>query len=69
VRCGGLRKLIAILVIIIAATSIVWMPALTFAVRDEMDKFQYYLKALEYLLAGLREYFNAVIALFKEAIK
>jgi hypothetical protein len=65
----GLRKLIAILVIIIAATSILWMPALTFAVRDEMDKFQYYLKALEYLLAGLREYFNAVIALFKEAIK
>ena len=64
-----MRRLVAILVIILAVTSIVWMPALVFAVRDEVDKLQYYIKALEYLLAGLREYFNSVIALFKEAIK
>jgi hypothetical protein len=66
---GSLRRLLVLLIVVLAVTAVVWMPAVVFAVRDEMDKFQYYLKALEYLLAGLREYFNAVIELFKEAIK
>jgi hypothetical protein len=63
------RKALLIVALILLASSPVWVPATVYAVKDESDKFQYYLEALKALLNGLVEYFKAVIELFKEAVK
>jgi hypothetical protein len=62
------RKALLIVALILLASSPVWVPATVYAVKDESDKFQYYLEALKALLDGLVQYFNAVIQLFKTAI-
>jgi len=61
-----MRKWI-VLLMLIAVSSIIWLPAV--AAFSHPDKYQYYIKALEYLLKGLQEYFKAVITLFREAVR
>jgi hypothetical protein len=63
------RKVVLLIALILLASSPVWVPMAVYAVRDEYDKFQYYLEALKAMLNGLVEYFKAVIELFKEAVK
>ena len=63
------RKLILISLVIMIATSIIWMPLTVYAATDNMDKFQYYVEALKAMVNSLRETLNAIIELFKEAVK
>lgn len=62
------KKLLLVLLIAIVATSIVWFPAVVMAVTDNLDRFDYYVKALEYGLKGLWYYFKFIVELFKTAI-
>ncbi|RLE87273.1 MAG: hypothetical protein DRJ67_05140 [Thermoprotei archaeon] len=61
-------RLIAIVVAGAGLTSIIWVPALALAATGQVDKFNYYVKALEYGLKGLIEYFNFIVELFKVAV-
>ncbi len=61
-------KLVAIALVVALLTSIIWVPALTLAATGQIDKFNYYVKALEYGLKGLIEYFKFIIELFKVAV-
>jgi hypothetical protein len=63
------RKVVLLIALVLLASSPVWVPMAVFAVKDSMDKFQYYVEALKALGNGLVEYFKAVIELFKEAVK
>lgn len=63
-----MRRWLALAIAVLIITSIIWLPAITFALTDNYDKFQYYVKALEYGLKGLVEYFKFIIELFKVAI-
>jgi hypothetical protein len=63
------RKLILLSLVILIATSIIWMPLTVYAVTDNMDKFQYYVEALKAMVDSLRETLNAIIELFKVAVK
>jgi cell division protein FtsL len=62
------RKVVLLVALILLASSPVWVPATVYAVKDETEKFQYYMEALKALLDGLVQYFNAVIQLFKTVI-
>lgn len=62
------RKAIIVLLIVLALTSILWLPATVMALTDNYDKFQYYVKALEYGLKGLEAYLRFIIELFKTAL-
>ena len=61
------RKVVAIIVAGVV-TMPLWLPAVALAVTDQLDKFDYYVKALEYGLKGLIEYFKFVIELFRAAV-
>jgi hypothetical protein len=63
------RKLILLSLVILIATSFLWMPLTVYAVTDNMDKFQYYVEALKAMVDSLRETLNAIIELFKVAVK
>jgi len=63
-----LRRLVVASVVVLLLTSIIWVPAIAFALTDNYDKFNYYVKALEYGLKGLQEYLKFVIELFKVAV-
>ena len=62
------RKLIVVVAVVLLLTSVLWFPAIALAVTDNYDKFEYYLKALEYGLKGLQEYFKFIIELYKISI-
>ena len=62
------RKTVIAIILFIAFTSILWIPATVFAITNSLDKFQYYVKALEYGLKGLEAYFKFIIELFKTAL-
>ena len=62
------RKALLIVALVLLMSSPVWVPATVYAVKDETEKFQYYMEALKALLDGLVQYFNAVIQLFKTAV-
>jgi len=61
-------KTIVLLLAILMLTSIIWMPLIVMAGTGNIGKFDYYVKALEYLLKGFQTYVDAVIKLFKTAI-
>jgi len=62
------RKRLAAILAILSATAVVWLPGVVCAATGQIDKYQAYLAALDYLLRGLIEYFKAVIELFKTAV-
>jgi len=62
------RKLIGILIVLLVITSFLWVPLVVFAVTDNLDKFDYYVKALEYGLKGLVKYFDFILKLFEKAV-
>lgn len=62
------KKTIFLIVSIVFLTAIIWFPALVLATTDNFDKFQYYVKALEYGLKGLTAYFEFIIKLFRYAV-
>lgn len=62
------RKIIIILLVLLAITSIVWIPAIVFAFQGQAEKFDYYVKALEYMYRGFVIYLQKVIELFKVAV-
>ena len=62
------RRLVAAALLALLLTSVLWAPAMVFAASGNPEKFDYYVKALEYLLKGLEKYFDAVVELFKTAI-
>lgn len=62
------RKVILVIILLTIASSIIWVPAIVLAASGNTDKFQYYLKALEYGLKGLSKYFEFIIDLFKAAV-
>ena len=59
-----MKKKLIIIGSILTATSIVWLPMIALAVSNP-DKLEFYIKALEYGLKGLKEYFQFIIELFK----
>ena len=61
-------KTIILLLTILTLTSIIWMPLMVLAGTGKIEKFDYYVKALEYLWKGFQTYVNAIIDLFKIAI-
>ena len=63
------RTLILLLLLMLTVTSIIWVLAVVYATTGSPEKFQYYVKALESMLEGLKEFFKAVIELFKEAVE
>jgi len=62
------RRLVVLGIIALLLTSVIWVPALVFAASGQPEKFQYYVKALEYGLKGLQQYFQFIIELFKAAV-
>lgn len=62
------RKLLAILIAVLILTSVIWLPALVLAVTNNFDKFDYYIKALEYGLKALVKYFEFILKLFEKAV-
>jgi len=62
------RVIIALIVLVLVISSIIWAPALAFALNNDFNKFNYYLKALEYGLKGLIAYFKFVEEMFKLAL-
>lgn len=62
------KRIVVITILVLLATSILWFPAVVFALSGCPEKFDYYVKALEYMFKGLVEYFKWVVELFKVAI-
>ena len=63
------KKIIIIIIGLLAITSFIWIPAIVFAITDNYDKYAYYLKALEYGLEGLKAYFEFIKDMFKLALQ
>jgi len=73
------KKLLTISLILLSSTAIIWLPGVVCAATGQIDKYQAYLAALDYLLRGLGEtlrlnveafgrFAEKVIELFKIAI-
>ncbi len=65
---GRISGRLVLLIVAALLTSPIWLPAVALAVTDQLDRFDYYVKALEYGLKGLIEYLKFVIELFKTAV-
>jgi hypothetical protein len=68
---GGvkMRKLLALgLVLLVLVAVFIFIPFAVAYSIGHPERFEYYVKALEYGLLGLKEYFKFVLDLFKEAI-
>jgi hypothetical protein len=57
-----------VLLVLTAVSVIAVAGAVVYAAGSDPEKFQYFVKALEYGLKGLKEYFNFIIELFKIAV-
>lgn len=73
------KRLFIVITITVLITSFIWVPALVFAVTDNLDKYDYYISALNNNLQGLIqalaantsdliEFFKANLELFSEAV-
>jgi len=61
------KRVVIVVLVVLSITSILWIPAVVFALSGCPEKFDYYVKALEYMFKGLVEYFKWVVELFKIA--
>lgn len=62
------KKAIILILIVLIAISIILLPAAVFAFQGQPEKFDYYVKALEYMYKGFIAYLQKVFDLFKAAI-
>ena len=62
------KKLLALVTLFVVISSLIWIPALVFAVTDTGDKFAYYIAALERMLLVHAETLGKIIDLFSEAV-
>jgi len=59
------KKAIAIIVVLAILIAFVGVPATTALALGHPERFEYYVKALDYALRGLVEYFKTIIELYK----
>jgi hypothetical protein len=62
------KKAIAIIVVLAILIAFVGVPATTALALGHPERFEYYVKALEFALRGLQEYFKTIIELYKLTI-
>ena len=62
------RTAVILGLVLLACTIFLFAPATVALAEGHPEVFNYYLKALEYGLKGLQEYFNFIIELFKTAV-
>jgi len=65
---GGSKGKVLLLIVLATLALLIGIPATVAIATGSPENFQYYIKALEYGLKGLAEYFRFVIELFKVAI-
>jgi len=62
-------KLLVLVLIFVLLTSVVWVPGIVSAAEGHPERFEIYIKTLEFGLRGLYEYFQFLIRAMLEFLK